>query len=284
MKKIAFTLLLSAAALLRADIVKNPDSNTLWKEDCRNVEKNWREGVKGQHSRTSDGKTFSFECNKRGNTGHADFIRVPVSPEYPWLVFKIDSVKANPGYRTWNLRIRALDSFGAGQINTQDPGFFAFNIWEGAKLKQIPKTAELYFYNYTLKVTFSELKMVKQPDNFITADSPAFKEKKAFGPGDKIRFTVTLKEPAEDVSVRLIHPDLLFAAKLNGMDKLQLKPTDDTQKVWSAEFEVKTLGPVRKRTDFKRNEILIRASVLGGAVSEPLWGTINYPYVSGKNK
>ena len=282
MKKRIILSLLAVSALLRADIIKNPDAGTLWKEDGQNVDKNWREGIKGQHTRTSDGKTFSFECTQRGNTGHRDFIRVPVSPEYPWLVFKIDSVKANPGYRTWNVRIRALDSFSAGQISTQEPGFFAFNVWEGAQLKEIPKTAELFFYNYTLKVTFSEFKMVKKPDNFITAESPAFKEKKAFGPGDKIRFTVTLKEPAEDVSVRLIHPDLLFAAKLNGMDKLQLKPADDTQKVWTAEFDVKSLGPVRKKKDFKRNEILIRASVLGGGISEPLWGTINYPYVSGK--
>jgi len=282
MKKQIVLSLLTVSALLSADIVKNPDAGTLWKEDGRNVDKNWQEGIKGQHTRTSDGKTFSFECTKKGNTGHRDFIKVPVSPEYPWLVFRLDSVKANQGYRTWSVRIRALDTFAAGQTSTQEPGIFAFNVWEGARLKTVPKAAEIFFYNYTLKLTFSELKMVKKPDNFIFAESPAFKEKGAFGPGDKIRFTVTLKEPAEDVSVRLIHPDLLFAAKLNGMDKLQLKPADDTQKVWTAEFDVKSLGPVRKRKDFKRNEILIRATVLGGGISEPLWGTVNYPYVSGK--
>ena len=62
------------------------------------------------------------------------------------------------------------------------------------------------------------------------------------------------------------------------MGKLQLKPTDDTQKVWSAEFEVKTLGPVRRVSEFRRNTLMVRATILGGGISEPLWGTINYPF------
>ncbi|MBE6393939.1 MAG: hypothetical protein E7044_07795 [Lentisphaerae bacterium] len=278
MKKTLSFLLSAAAVLVSADIIKNPDANTLWKEDNKNVEKNWAYAYKGQHTRTSDGKSFSFECNTKGNTGHRDFIRVPVSKDYPWLVFRLNSVKVNPGYRTWTVRISALDRFNISQVSVQEPGYFACNVWEGANLKKIPKTAEIFFYNYTLKLTFSDLKMVKKPDNFIVVSSPAFESKKKYSPGDKIRFTVTLKEPAEDVSVRLVYPDLLSAVKLNGMGKLQLKPTDDTQKVWSAEFEVKTLGPVRRVSEFRRNTLMVRATILGGGISEPLWGTINYPF------
>ena len=184
----------------------------------------------------------------------------------------------NPGYRSWNIRISDLDKFNVGQTSVQETGYFACNVWEGANLKKVPTSAEIFFYNYTLKLTFSDLKMVKKPDNFIEVTSPAFAAKKQYTPGDKIRFTVTLKEPAEDVSVRLVFPDLLAAVKLNGMGKLQLKPIDDTQKVWSAEFEVKTLGPVRGVKEFRRNTLLVRATILGGAISEPLWGTINYPF------
>ena len=278
MKKTLSFLLLALAGFVGADIVKNPDANTLWKEDNKNVEKNWRYAYKDQHVRTCDGKSFSFECNTKGNTGHRDFIRVPVSKDYPWLVFRLNSVKVNPGYRSWNIRISDLDKFNVGQTSVQEAGYFACNVWEGANLKKVPTSAEIFFYNYTLKLTFSDLKMVKKPDNFIEVTSPAFAAKKQYTPGDKIRFTVTLKEPAEDVSVRLVFPDLLAAVKLNGMGKLQLKPIDDTQKVWSAEFEVKTLGPVRGVKEFRRNTLLVRATILGGAISEPLWGTINYPF------
>ena len=278
MKKTLSFLLLALAGFVGADIIKNPDANTLWKEDNKNVEKNWRYAYKDQHVRTCDGKSFSFECKTKGNTGHRDFIRVPVSKDYPWLVFRLNSVKVNPGYRSWNIRISDLDKFNVGQTSVQEAGYFACNIWEGANLKKVPTSAEIFFYNYTLKLTFSDLKMVKKPDNFIEVTSPAFAAKKQYTPGDKIRFTVTLKEPAEDVSVRLVFPDLLAAVKLNGMGKLQLKPIDDTQKVWSAEFEVKTLGPVRGVKEFRRNTLLVRATILGGAISEPLWGTINYPF------
>jgi hypothetical protein len=278
MKKTLSFLLLVLVGAAGADIIKNPDANTLWKEDNKNIDKNWRYAYKGQHVRTCDGKSFSFECNTKGNTGHRDFIRVPVSKDYPWLVFRLNSVKVNPGYRSWNVRIGDLDKFNIGQISVQEPGYFACNVWEGANLKKVPASAEIFFYNYTLKLTFSDLKMVKKPDNFIEVTSPAFAAKKQYAPGDKIRFTVTLKEPAEDVSVRLVFPDLLAAVKLNGMGKLQLKPIDDTQKVWSAEFEVKTLGPVRGVKEFRRNTLLVRATILGGAISEPLWGSINYPF------
>ena len=81
MKKVLFSLLTVTAAFLSADIVKNPDANTLWKEDAQNVDKNWKFAYKDQHVRTSNGKTFSFECNTKGNTGHRDFIRVPVRSE-----------------------------------------------------------------------------------------------------------------------------------------------------------------------------------------------------------
>ena len=278
MKKTLSFLLLALAGFVGADIVKNPDANTLWKEDNKNIDKNWRYAYKDQHVRTCDGKSFSFECNTKGNTGHRDFIRVPVSKDYPWLVFRLNSVKVNPGYRSWNIRISDLDKFNVGQTSVQEAGYFACNVWEGANLKKVPTSAEIFFYNYTLKLTFSDLKMVKKPDNFIEVTSPAFAAKKQYTPGDKIRFTVTLKEPAEDVSVRLVFPDLLAAVKLNGMGKLQLKPIDDTQKVWSAEFEVKNLGPVRGVKEFRRNTLLVRATILGGAISEPLWGTINYPF------
>ena len=278
MKKVLFSLLAGATAILSADIVKNPDADTLWKEDAQNVDKNWSFAYKNQHIRTSDGKTFSFECSTKGNTGHRDFIRVPVSKEYPWLVFRLNSVKVNPGYRSWNIRISALDKFNVGQTSVQETGYFACNVWEGATLKAEPKTAEIFVYNYTLKLTFSDFKMVKKPDNFIEVTSPAFAAKKQYNPGDKVRFTVTLKEPAEDVSIRLRYPDLLAAVKVNGMEKLQLKPIDDTQKVWSAEFEIKSIGPVRGKKEFRRNELLVRATILGGEISEPLWGTINWPY------
>ena len=77
------------------------------------------------------------------------------------------------------------------------------------------------------------------------------------------------------MTVRLYNPYLLQTLYLNGQDKIQLKPTDDTGKIWSAEVEVKDLKGSLKSSA----SILLKATVLGSeTIKEPIWGTCYYLY------
>ncbi|OQA80761.1 MAG: hypothetical protein BWY31_03931 [Lentisphaerae bacterium ADurb.Bin242] len=281
MKKQCILIALSWSGIAFADLVRNPDANTLWLENGKNVEKNWSSaGI----ARISGENGFSLECQEKDvKKSHSAVLRAPCSPEYPWLVFRIADIQLHPGYRSWAV-ILQNPAFRTGQTSVNAPGIFAFNVYDGALIKGNPAVADIFFYLYTLRLSFTELKMVKKPDNYAEAASPVFAAKKSFEAGDSLRFTVTLKEPAEDVSVRILYTDLLTAVKLNGQEKLQLKPVDKDQKIWSGEFEIKTFGPARGKTSFPRGSLLIRATVLGGGVSEPIWGSVNYPFVGGIGK
>lgn len=280
MKKQWIFIAIFWSGIVSADLVNRPDANTLWLENGKNPDKNWSGAV----ARLPGEKAFSLECKEKDiNKSHSAVLRAPCSPEYPWLVFRVSGIELHPGYRSWAV-ILQNPAFRIGQTSASTPGIFTFNVYDGAQIKGKPSVADIFFYLYTLKLTFTELKMVKTPDYYAEATSPAFTAKKAFEVGDKVRFTVTLKEPAEDVSVRLLYTDLLTSIRVNGLDKLQLKPVDKGQKIWSAEFEIKTFGPARGKSSFNRGTMLIRATVLGGEISDPIWGSVNYPFLGADKK
>ena len=61
--------------------------------------------------------------------------------------------------------------------------------------------------------------------------------------------------------------------KVNNSIKIQLKPTDKTQKIWTAEVEIKSLGLKKARP---RHKTLMKMDVLGGDLDEPVW--VGLPY------
>ena len=113
------------------------------------------------------------------------------------------------------------------------------------------------------------MKLVKNPDYVVRAEyaDPEIK------PGSKVKFTAELAEEAEDVSISLVTAGVPRPVQVNGKVKIQLKPTDKTQKIWTAEVEIKSLG-VKKA--FPRHKILMKMDVLGGDLDEPVW--VGLPY------
>ena len=121
--------------------------------------------------------------------------------------------------------------------------------------------------------------MVKKPDNYLEVRSPAFNEKKQFGPEDTLTFTMFLKEPAEDASIRFFSNYTMREAKLNDNHFLQLKPEDDEQKIWSATVTVKSMVPMSvKKKHIAGGTLWMKGIVLGGSIRVPVWAPINYPY------
>ena len=142
---------------------------------------------------------------------------------------------------------------------------------------------KLQIYLHNKQMTIKSMRIVKQPECLIECSSPAFSEKKSFGPGDTVKFKVTLRKPAEDVSLRFNCTYYNQAVSINKQSMLQLKPEDKTGNVWSAEVKIESLAS-RGRKQFGPLGLRIRASVLGGEVKVPVWTTIPYSYVTGETK
>ena len=276
MKKIIFLFLLVCGYSVFAELRMNPDENTLWQLSSLD-QKKWKgTGVKIENR--ADGFTLSNE-NSSPKAPHSISGKVPVNPEYPYLVFETTAISPFKGYRSWSVSLREFQS-GFGSVTNAEPGIAVVNCFENPAKLPAGGQANILFYFYDFKADFKYVKMVKKPDNYI-AVTGNFTAKKAIHPGDKVKFTVYLKESAEEVSLKLLFRKWLYTVKVNGNEVVELIPEDKDQKIWSAEIPVTSLK-CSKGNSFKKGEILLRAVVLGGSVKVPLWSSLQYPFVNTK--
>ena len=113
------------------------------------------------------------------------------------------------------------------------------------------------------------MKLVKNPEYVVRAAYADAEIK----PGSKVKFTAELAKEAEDVSITLTTAGQPRPVKLNGVLKIQLKPTDKTQKVWTAEIEIKKIS---LKKSCKRHQLFMKMDVLWGELDEPVW--VGLPY------
>lgn len=256
----------------RAEFKTNPDPQTLWIEDGENIKAtntNFGNGWNATDIAVSpnpDGGFF-MEQKKQGKprTGRM----VPVSPEYPYIVYEINELEMKKGYHAiWLPLLGSAMTVMEGNVQK---GVFAINYYENSKLKPNAKQSFIGMDIHGMKVGFKYIKAVKFPDYYIKVESPAFAEKKYCAPGDKVKFTVYLKEEAEDVSLQFFQPTVLPLA-VNGSSKLQLLPAKDSgNKVWSAEITLKTISSKKDLAP------LIKAVILGNETApDALWGKSSY--------
>ena len=264
-----FCVLFACAAF--AEMKENPDPDTLWCEDGKaivtqkgNSVKGWNNALK--YEALPDGSGFSVEFEKNPTGGRY----LSVSEEYPWFVYEISAVELKKGYCQNRI------AFQRGSTHTQVgkifPGIYAFNLYENSTQEKKGKPF-MRIDQHGSKLAYRYMKMVKIPENYIQCSSDAFQSKKAFGAGDKLHFTVTLKDPAEDVTLSLFKSYTMPQIKLGGEASLQLKPADKDGRVWTGELTAAPLGE-----QFKQNSIWVKADVIGGGISLPLWTVIPYEY------
>jgi len=260
-----------------ADIVANPDSNTLWREDGLNASMgadssadHWKSG--GLEVKAADGKMqFNAPDAVKVNTGRY----VQAGATYPYLVFQIHDFKPLPGYHGFTIFL-SNQSSSLSLVSQINPGIYTLDL--GSFLPASPATSFLSLYLYDGQLTLSDLSMVKSPDNFISIISPKMKEKGFLEIGDEVTFTVTMKDAAEDVSLNFFDSYTLPQLKINGEQTLQLKPKDATQKVWSATIKLQTIEGLTsaKNGQLPPFHLMAKAIVLGGTLKEPLWTAIPY--------
>ena len=275
MKNFLFVLTALTVFSVFAEIKKNPDANTLWSMESAS-KKGWYQNTLSRGIRPNPNGGFFIGDDNPVNNGHVARHKVPLSKEYPWLVWDMKEVYTfNAGrYQRWSLSIQGMNG-GIGSVTNVEKGLAAVNCFENAKpLKPGVKEGILRAYFFDVEIGFTAIKMVKKPDNYIVTSSPAFAKKKYFSPGDEVKFTVYLKEPAEDVTLKVIDINYLYDIAVNGQNVLELKPEDKEQKIWSISLKIKSF----KCGSRKIGSLLTRATVLGGGFKVPLWGAINYPY------
>lgn len=256
-----------------AEFKNNPDENTLWIEDGKEIavwKDNFGKGFNNTDVLIEPDPKGGFIMQQRKQGKPRTTRNVPVSPEYPYLVYEIKSIEMLNGYRALWLPI-----LGNGMIVMQgnpQPGMFAVDYYENSKLGPSKKEDYLSLDIHGLRVCFKYMKVVKRPDYYIQVDSSAFKDKKFATVGDKLKFTVFLKEEAEDVSLNF-YTDTVLPLALNGENRIQLLPEKDSGgKIWSAEIELKNFKVS------KEISLLMKAVILGSEnAPEALWGKTSYP-------
>ena len=271
-KKIFCLFLVCSGLTVFAELKNNPDENTLWQFSSLNPGKWKGTGVKIENRK--NGFVLSNE-SPSPKTPHSINRKVPVDPEYPYLVFETVAISPFKGYRTWSVALREFQC-RFGSVTNAESGIVVVNCFENPAKIPAGKQANLQFYFYDFKADFKYIKMVRKPDNYIAVTGD-FSAKKTIRSGDKIKFTVYLKDGAEEVSLKLLYRKWLYTVKVNGKETIELTPEDKDQKIWSAEIPVKTVVD-GKRSSYKKGEILLRAVVLGGSVKTPIWGLLQYPF------
>ena len=267
---------LLAAGIVQAKQIENPDANTLWMEDGKEIElskgptfKKWM-ALPGKRvlefTSKQDGKSFSLLA--KDAAGRKTVTRIKLSKEYPYLTFRITGFDLLQGYRNWTFGVDGL--MATSQVTAPQKGIYVFDLFQNAPEKSAAKKAAyLQIWLYNLRMDLDYIKLVKKPDYVVRAECADAEIK----PGSKVKFIAELEKEAEDVSISLSADYVMTPIKVNNTLKIQLKPTDKTQKIWTAEIEIKNLGLKKARP---RHKTLMKMDVLGGDLDEPVW--VGLPY------
>lgn len=271
------------AQVSHAKILNNTDPNMLWLEDGVDVETDAM-SMHGWNAtqleiRSVPGKGIIFRSPAPDKYGSGRYL--PVDPEYPYMVWEIPEVKAtgaayrgiNVSFHFQNPKVPSLKLLGfEGPVY---PGIYVTNL--ALFNPQLTKENTLcVFYLYGTEMLVKTIKMVKVPDYYIEITSPAVKEKNRIEIGDTITFRVIMCEPAEDVTLAFYDsrpsPSACSPTTLNGQGRLQLKPENGNQKIWTGSMDIKTAPS----GDFPPATFIIRADILGAGINLPLWSTNSY--------
>jgi hypothetical protein len=288
MRPIATVIAVFAAAcpfVCLGEMVEKPDENTLWVEDGVDIavgkassDASWN----GAALDIASAEQGGFVVRSTNPERHGGGRYVKVDNAYPWLVFETTRVNHHAGYRQFAIHFADNNfGYGIGAVSQVPVGIWAHRPFvHKPEMAEGGKTQFLVMTVYHADVTLSSLKMVRRPDYYIDITSPAFAAKGKLEKGDTVVFTVCMATPAEDVTLRFFDSYTMPQLTLNGQTVFQLKPIDDTDKIWAAEIDVQSCegASLPLGEPFVPGRLLVRATILGGGVKAPLWTCNHYPF------
>lgn len=253
MKKIFMTLAAAAfAATLSAEIVKNPDPNTLWIENGKNIKSaprhgNLRWGTGGKIKVTALDKGFKF--GPGGTVG----IYIPVSKQYPWFCAKVRSVeRIGNTYHSLSMNLN-LD-IGVYSVVSKIPrATYCINLADSRKLKDKAFLNYMRMDIHSGNITFDSIGMFKEPFCVVSLGNAPIKK------GTKVKVTIKTQKPAEMVQLKFYKSYTMPAINvIPNVKRYLAKPVAGKgNKEWIFEFPYNGF----KGVDGKKGSIAIEALV-----------------------
>ena len=268
MKKMTVTFLtLVTATAIYAEMQVNPDANTLWLEDGKNITTGSTPGSASWTNTSvevSGGAEGGFTLLSKDNGGTTNRI-MAISPKYPYLVAKVASVEQIPNKRVQlNLcHIANANTVQCGFNTKPVIGTFISNIYENSNLPLQSENRLFIFHVYGIKAKFDFVAMVKEPKNLLKISNLTAPDKKEFKIGDTAKIEVKLEKPAEDVVIKLYHNYIMTPVNINGNGMLGLKSAEGDKKNWKLEIKLEELSPARlvKGKQYEPGSLIIVAEV-----------------------
>jgi hypothetical protein len=202
---------------------------------------------------------------------------VPLDGAYRYLVMDITKVQSGQGYRGLTVYLSGVkDSARGGMVSYIQTGRFILPILPAGD--KPPKEGFLAIYLYNTTLTVRSIQMVKRPTDNLEILPP--RKAGIVKPGDEVTFRVTLAKPAEDVTLTFYNSYTMPRLRLNGQSRLQLKPEDEAEKIWSAKVKMKSLTRADGRTavDLEPGRLMAKTTILGGSLDESLWTWNTIPF------
>ena len=211
------SLLLGTLGLARpgyAALIDNPDPNTLWIEDGKEVKAGPGTGADHWNNdglTVAPGEKGGVRFTPRDEKNYASSRGVRLDENYPYLVWEVLAMRPvlPKNYKAFSVGILNPKAVNLVLIGDVQPGIYSFRPFAAA-----PDTNRLgacvCVTSGANEVDIASIRMVKVPEQYLEMSSPSLAEKKRLDPGDPLTFTLTLKEPADDVVVSFYKHDMFY--------------------------------------------------------------------------
>ena len=253
MKKVWMTFAAAAvAATLSAEIVKNPDPNTLWIENGKNIKSAVNHGslvwgTGGKIKVTALDKGFTF--GPGGTLG----IYIPVSKQYPWFCAKVKSAE-RIGDKYHALGFNTNLNVGLYTVVSTIPrGTYCIDLSGSNKLTDKAYLNYMRMDIHSGNITFDYIGMFKEPPCVLSLGNAPIKK------GATVKVTIKTAQPAEMVQLKFYKAYTMPAINVKpGVKRYLAKPVEGKDnKEWTFEFPYNGF----KGVDGKKGSIVIEALV-----------------------
>ena len=196
MRKVFMTLAATAfAAVLSAEIVKNPDPNTLWIENGKNIKTAARHGslvwgLGNKLKATAADKVFTF--GPGGTVG----IYIPIAKPYPWFCAKINTVeRIGNNYHAFNINTNV--GIGGHSVVSKIPrGTYCINMEDSKRLKEKAALNYMRMDIHSANITFESIGMFKEPFCVVSLGKAPIKK------GTNVKVHIKTRKPVEMVQLK----------------------------------------------------------------------------------
>ena len=245
-----------------------PNKNTLWIEDGKKI----KTGDKPSNLhwwaansvRPAD-PGFAWA----GSTGRY----LPVDPEFPYLVWEITDVKRIWTNANGGSGFTIYPSITGNHVEFAITSFIQKGIYVYKPFFTTPKSPGVFFRFdlWGAELHMKYIAMGKSPKYNIEVTSPVLTSKKTLNLGDDVTFKVTMPEPTEDVTLTFFDSYTMPQLKINGNQRLQLKPDKKDFRIWQATIKLESCEGAARSVRFAPGLFIIKATVLGGGIHVPIW-------------